>query len=209
MNKLEKTIISNLENFLAKAYSTLNHDPNHLFVKDDLGNNLFMYEDDLFFLRINFIGIEHGVELHVVYFKNGVDTPKPVWSLSLHSTVFIKEQFSMIQDFRKSINHMHKYNGESLPIKGPNASTIGRYKYDHVSIKDWKEFKNRSETILINEKKAFESRYEGGLLMPVESLEKMWSEYVSRHKRIHELPDEHDHLFQGYTYVPFSFSWPA
>jgi hypothetical protein len=209
MNKIEKTIIDNLEDFLANAYSALNHDPNHVFEKNDRGHDVFTWEDDLFSIKVDFIGIEHIVELHVVYFKSGNGIPKPVWSLSLQSTVFMKSQFSMVQDFRKSINHMHKYNGETLPIKGPKSSTIGMYKYDHVFVKDWKDFKNRSEVILINEKKAFESRYEGGLMMSVQSLNEIWDEYVSKYKRIHKLPEDDEDLFQGYTYVPFSFSWPA
>lgn len=206
MNKLDRTLIDNLQDFLEEAYNNLNHDPNRVFEKDARGNDMFMWEDDLFLMEITFIGIEHIVELHVVYFKRKNTSPEPVWSLSLQGTVFLKEYLSKIRDFRKSMNHMHKYNGEVLPIKGPKASSIGMYKYTHIFVQDWKEFKNRSETILINEKKAFESYYYGGLMMSVESLESIWNEYVVNCKKTHILPDE---PYEGYVFKPITFSWPG
>lgn len=208
MNKIEKTIIDHLEDFLANAYSVLHHDPNFVFKKDNRGNDVFIWEDDLFLIEINFIGVEHIIELHTVYFK-GNNQRQPVWSLSLRATTLLSNEFTTIQDFRKSINHMHKYNGDTMPIKGPKSVTVGKFKYDHVFVQDWKHFINRSEVILMNEKKVFESQYHGGLMMLPESLEKIWNEYVATYERIHQLPDEHEDLFQGYTYVPFSFSWPA
>lgn len=208
MNKHKKTLIDLLEVFLEDAYSTLHHDPNQVFKKDDKGNGVFVWEDDLFLIEINFIGIEHIVELHTIYFK-GNHQYQPVWSLSLRATTLLPNEFATIQDFRKSINHMHKYNGDTMPIKGPKSVAVGKFKYDHVFVQDWKHFINRSETILINEKKAFESQYHGGLMMLPESLERIWNEHVIRYEGIHQLPDDHEDLFQGYTYIPFLFSWPG
>ncbi len=188
MNNSEKTIIDRLEDFLIESYNNLNHDPNRVFEKDIRGNDVFIWENDLFLMEIKFIGIENIVELHVVYFKNNQEL-KPVWSLSLEGAVFIKESFSKIQDFRKSANHMHKYNGEMLPIKGPNALTVGTFKYTHIHApaKGWKDFKNRSEIILINETKAFESHYDGGLMMSVDSLQKIWDDHLSKKQHASEL----------------------